>query len=754
MKKKLLIILGFLLVINFGRITAQTNIERGTIDKSSVEDKSSFPVDARIFLDKYYEANGIDPRKFEKPISLNKAASWNYKVNDVKSFYVLDFVTNAKYSTSFTCRAVGENCYIFVEDSSWAKYVDQNAVDSIRIAFDSKTPANANKGIYQTDVDVFGNPPDMDGDPKIIILVFNIRDGYKGSGGYTAGYFAPDNENGLVGNGKAEIYHVDCYPTNLKTNHGLQVALSTTAHEFQHMIHFNYIPTDVTIFNEGFSLTAEVICGYELYDQSLYAKESNIWFQTWRKDDITKVLTDYSRAARFGLYMLEQYGEKVFSQYLNNKTGSIFALGNAIQQVGGNRTYFTMLPDWFMANFLNDKNVDSHWGYNYPNLPQMEADTFVNPNQTYSGTLSNHAVKYFSFIGGSNLTFNFNNNGKSAIKIKAIKYGAGTPVVQDVTANTSFSIPDFGTTYNQVSFVVYLVDPSYNEVNYNYSFTSSGIFENNAIELKYDEADTKAPLGAFNLTANDTIAVFFNGMSGAKLDSVVVGLRNDKQITGKICRTKTTGERPGQQISDLFTLTGTSAPTTPFPVPWTNMAKIDLRNQNIDASKNFCVVFPYQGTGYNNIIVTEHTPSEYYHSLTYLNKPSSGNPGWYYLSVSSTSVGVYVVRAYLSFGPTDAKETVELLPSSYSLDQNYPNPFNPSTMINYTLPKAGNVQIKIFDSLGREVRSLINEEKNAGKYNVMWDAKDNYGRKISSGIYFYTITSGDFVQTKKMVLMK
>ena len=115
---------------------------------------------------------------------------------------------------------------------------------------------------------------------------------------------------------------------------------------------------------------------------------------------------------------------------------------------------------------------------------------------------------------------------------------------------------------------------------------------------------------------------------------------------------------------------------------------------------------------------------------------------------------VVLIRAYVSFGPTDAKENIELLPTSFSLEQNYPNPFNPSTIISYNIPKAGNVQIKIFDALGREVRSLINEDKPAGKYNIAWDGRDNYGSRVSSGVYFYTIRSGNFVETKKMVLMK
>jgi hypothetical protein len=88
-------------------------------------------------------------------------------------------------------------------------------------------------------------------------------------------------------------------------------------------------------------------------------------------------------------------------------------------------------------------------------------------------------------------------------------------------------------------------------------------------------------------------------------------------------------------------------------------------------------------------------------------------------------------------------------PAKYSLSQNYPNPFNPSTTITYALPKAGNVKLTIYDVLGREVKTLVNEYKTAGTYNVTFD-----GSSLSSGLYFYRINAGGFTETKKMLLIK
>jgi M6 family metalloprotease-like protein len=89
------------------------------------------------------------------------------------------------------------------------------------------------------------------------------------------------------------------------------------------------------------------------------------------------------------------------------------------------------------------------------------------------------------------------------------------------------------------------------------------------------------------------------------------------------------------------------------------------------------------------------------------------------------------------------------LPTSYKLSQNYPNPFNPATKINFALPKQGFVTLKVYDIIGREIKTLVNEVKQAGYYTV-----DFNGSSLASGVYFYRIQSGDFISVKRMVLVK
>jgi hypothetical protein len=94
------------------------------------------------------------------------------------------------------------------------------------------------------------------------------------------------------------------------------------------------------------------------------------------------------------------------------------------------------------------------------------------------------------------------------------------------------------------------------------------------------------------------------------------------------------------------------------------------------------------------------------------------------------------------------------IPKTYEIYQNYPNPFNPVTNIRYGLPRLSQVKIEIFNILGQKVRTLVNEQKEAGYYTAIWSGRNDYDAKVGSGIYIYRIQAGDFVRVKRMVLMK
>lgn len=130
----------------------------------------------------------------------------------------------------------------------------------------------------------------------------------------------------------------------------------------------------------------------------------------------------------------------------------------------------------------------------------------------------------------------------------------------------------------------------------------------------------------------------------------------------------------------------------------------------------------------------------------------------YFWRVRSVKDGVnseYSVNgSFVASGITSLEEDLNSLPKGFEVAQNYPNPFNPTTNIRFSIAEQGFVSITIYNMLGQEVKTLINSDFNQGTYTVQWNGDDNFGRRVSSGTYIYRVISGNFVETKKMVLIK
>lgn len=109
---------------------------------------------------------------------------------------------------------------------------------------------------------------------------------------------------------------------------------------------------------------------------------------------------------------------------------------------------------------------------------------------------------------------------------------------------------------------------------------------------------------------------------------------------------------------------------------------------------------------------------------------------------------------FIKTNPSDADGNGPQVPVTFGLEQNSPNPFNPSTRLEYSVGQKGMVNITIYNILGQNVKTLVNEEKSADIYEVVWDGDDNSGAQVASGIYFYKMTTKGFIETKKMVLMR
>jgi hypothetical protein len=127
---------------------------------------------------------------------------------------------------------------------------------------------------------------------------------------------------------------------------------------------------------------------------------------------------------------------------------------------------------------------------------------------------------------------------------------------------------------------------------------------------------------------------------------------------------------------------------------------------------------------------------------------------WYGLVVwcNNNSSGSYKIE--IEDNDVQDLQVSEDVPREFRLYQNYPNPFNAETRIRFSLPRSAFVTIEVYNTLGQRVRTLVGEQLSAGYKEVTWDGKDEGGQGVSSGVYFYRIKTGDFTESKRMILVK
>ena len=154
------------------------------------------------------------------------------------------------------------------------------------------------------------------------------------------------------------------------------------------------------------------------------------------------------------------------------------------------------------------------------------------------------------------------------------------------------------------------------------------------------------------------------------------------------------------------------------------------------------------GTSWNNHNLITDNAMPFFPSVAV--SGSAGHVVWFDIRFIGLGVTDEIYYQYNPTGSiTEVNEPINLLPNTFALLQNYPNPFNPVKKISYQLPIGSNVTLKIYDVLGNEIETLVNKEQNSGSYEVEFDAS-----KLTSGVYFYQFKSDNYLETRKMILMK
>ncbi|MBU1099710.1 MAG: T9SS type A sorting domain-containing protein [Bacteroidetes bacterium] len=739
----------------------KTSTKRKTIDVNE-----RMMEETRQMITKSLEKN---PKLFDD-MKLRKTEAWGFAVGDTNSWWTrnMDIATSAGpdawTKVHATCEAIGEWCYVFVETSKIGSRVSRATSEAIAAAFSDSTPADPAKGIYEVVTETFGEPFDTDNDPRIILFLLDIREEDNG-GAYIAGYNSSYNEfpNDVDRpySNQAEIFYLDCVQANLSTPSGLENGMGTTAHEFQHMVqdaHHTMLGDSgqETFFNEGCSEVSTILCGYEGRGTEDYVLETNIALNTWRDGD--DVLKDYQRAFRYMLYYYEQFGGDLLTKFITAQTPQqvpqvgFIAMESALATLDTptERRIKDITLDWFIANAVNDKSVDPRWGYDY-NVPTVEGQQLFATTFSGSAGINQKGSKHMTFVNGENLTANFHYVNPFSVgytDIVAIKDFGGANEVVVVPVDTDMNFPDFGVTYDKLQFII--MNTAANsltpvEVEYTFSGTSTGVTN---VELSYEHGVSHS--SGLSRDDGDIEAVWFDAVPGGTIDSIKVVLSQVGDMKGNL-HTYTGDMRP-TPLGDKLISKGFTATKTGSEI-WST---VDITSKNLSAEVPFVVSFDYEGT-VDVAAERDSTHTTYWHTSSFLIAPANNN--WFWRSFTDdndNTIGCWnlLIRAYAHIGTASGTEVIELLPQAFNLNQNYPNPFNPTTNITYSIPEHSNVKLHVYDALGRQIATLVNEELSAGTYNTTWNGKDMAGHKVSSGIYFYSIETKDFVQTKKMIMLK
>lgn len=276
-----------------------------------------------------------------------------YQLGDVETFWTKNIVENAFEQTPAVLKAIGTHCYIFLEEG---KSITAEAIEKVRKSFD--------ENIYPTNTANFGseNKPGIDNDERITLLMFDIKDGYTGSGGFVGGYFyavdtypqhqIPEH----VKSNEREMFYLDINPSDPASDR----YMNTIAHEFQHMIHFNHDPDEYTWVNEACSQIAPYLCGFGHANQvAAFTRNPDNAMTAWSKD---QMLANYGQVYLWNYYIYNSYlredpksRSKFFRNLVASKKQGVAGYAEALATISKS---FTETFDRFcLANFLNDPTL-------------------------------------------------------------------------------------------------------------------------------------------------------------------------------------------------------------------------------------------------------------------------------------------------------------------------------------------------------------------------------------------------------------
>ncbi|MGH2570799.1 MAG: FlgD immunoglobulin-like domain containing protein [bacterium] len=371
-------------------------------------------------------------------------SSWNWYIWRLNGFPVADL-------KSCTVRGMGDHCYVVVEDSQWNVNVDQTQVDTIVDHFENTSIGSfPGQGIWDLDTAHFGDPPDnLDQDPRVYILYYDFD---VASDGYFWGFDQECDDVAQFHSNECDVVYMNCSDFDPAGSY----LLAVLAHEFEHLIHFNYDQDELAWVDEGLAELA----------MWLYGDPDDIsQFNTNPDRQLTSfggAWYDYIKTYLWSLYFYERYGGQASVRaVVQEPANSILGYDHVLDAQSYTENFTDVFGDWVVANYLDDPSIgDGRFGYAGETLPPFNPfATFstypVGPN---NASVNHWAADYVRYLNGAGLlvTFNGSDNNKFRVRALLLDPVAATEVI-DMPLGPGevgeLALPQVGTTHEELVMV-------------------------------------------------------------------------------------------------------------------------------------------------------------------------------------------------------------------------------------------------------------------------------------------------------------
>lgn len=705
-----------------------------------------------------------------------------YSVGARVNFKVRNINTNDFEDRDFTLKHDDTNFRIWVETAELNNdHVRDQDVESLRAALADATPApsyNPNQGIIDNDLEIFGDTPNVDGDGKTDILLVDVRDGYDPPNNslFVAGFFDPTD---LVGNNNADIVYLDTMPGMVDSNGGrrdIEFLLQTTAHEFQHLIHANYDGNEHIWVNEAQSEWAEIELGYpgRTITYLSDASEHNVEMFAFRSGSFDELL-DRERGAIVSKFFAEQLGVlvqgSVTQESANEDDGYIDAFGSE-------QAFLDVVLDYHTAVLFNDTSFNPRFGFTDSRFTDLTTPyDLVFDGRTVSSvsrddTLYSGGASYVRFDFVEDFRFSFEVDGVPVFIEQIRDRHPARLVFEDEGGALSFvDVRGDGTeheypgVFQSVSVIFGHSKPGASGEAFSYEASWMGGSESTLENITYDSGNSS---GEYFLFDFDALATGFAVPSGSvvsldnvELSNYYVSMFDDNgasEVRDFVLKVWELAD--GVPTTEIFSMEMDDARSW-YRVtsnPAYDFGAIDLSSYSAQLSNlpdSIVVGVTDAGTDDNDLVVgTFPYASE---NISYILSGANWSNLWD-IELQDTGGNVvydfngqaFPVRAtfLVQSGPVSVGDD-ETVPGQITLEQNYPNPFNPTTNISFNLSATQDIDLGVFDLLGRRVSTLASGITPAGAYQVPFD-----GASLASGVYLYRLTSESTTITRTMMLLK